>query len=105
MDNHPNSTEALKTCADTLNKRQKAIFYHLFYSGPATDREVKEKLGYTDMNQVRPRITELLRAGLAIEVSETVCPTTGQTVRVVAAVKPPTQSVPTYAATDTNINN
>lgn len=103
---HQNSASALKACADTLSKRQKAIFYHLFYSGPQTDRDVKEKLGYTDMNQVRPRISELIREKLVIEFSTTVCPVTGQTVRVVAAINPTKEPIANANTTTTsNPNN
>ena len=35
---------------------------------PLTDRDVKEILGFPDMNNVRPRISELIDKGKIIEV-------------------------------------
>lgn len=53
---------------------------------PWTDREIAAGLGYTDMNCVRPRITEMVSAGLLIEADSVRCPCTGKTVRRVAPV-------------------
>jgi hypothetical protein len=53
--------------------------------GESTDREVKEMLGFSDMNSVRPRITELLKMGLLVECGSKECPVTGKLVRIVKA--------------------
>lgn len=66
-----------------IGRRAQKIVAWLRLHGPATDREVKDGLGFADMNSVRPRITEAVEAGLILEVSERRCPVTGKTVRVV----------------------
>lgn len=92
MDNtHPNSIEALKASAETLSLRERLIYDCLMNYGQMTDREVKEKLGYADMNNVRPRITQLIKAGLAHEIDSAVCPVTHRTVRITAPVRIPKQ--------------
>lgn len=55
---------------------------------PYTDREVAARLGYPDMNCVRPRITELVQEGLLVEVDSVRCHITGKTVRRVASPQP-----------------
>lgn len=51
-----------------------------------TDREVKEALGVSDMNYVRPRITELVKLGYVVEVDDIKCHLTNKTVRRVATI-------------------
>lgn len=48
-----------------------------------TDREVAILLGRSDMNAVRPRITELIRASLLVESGVKRCPVTKKAVRLV----------------------
>lgn len=52
-------------------------------NGPATDRDVMRGLGFTDMNAVRPRISELIDARLLVECGKRRCATTAQAVRIV----------------------
>lgn len=40
----------------------------------ATAREIKDHLGYEDMNAVRPRISEMKDAGLLLLAGERLCP-------------------------------
>jgi hypothetical protein len=54
---------------------------------PLTDREVMQGLLRTDMNEVRPRITELIRGGYLYETGSTVCKVTGKRVRMCKAYK------------------
>lgn len=49
---------------------------------PLTDREVKCLLGFSDMNMVRPRITELVAEGKLNEAGTIKCNTTGRNVRL-----------------------
>lgn len=49
---------------------------------PLTDRACMERLGFTDPNACRPRITELCEQGLLEEVGSTDCPITGKRVRI-----------------------
>jgi hypothetical protein len=48
-----------------------------------TDREVKTRIGYSDMNSVRPRITELIKAGLLEECGSVRDEVTGKSCRSV----------------------
>ncbi len=48
---------------------------------PLTDREVMASLDFHDANMVRPRITELIKAGKLVEVQNVKDQTTGKTVR------------------------
>lgn len=55
----------------------------------ASDREVMLSLGFSDMNSVRPRITELVKEGLLVEVGDQEDPVTHKTVRVLSLPKDP----------------
>jgi|TARA_R110000765_G_scaffold46051_1_gene95115 hypothetical protein len=55
--------------------------------GPATDREVKSRLGFDDMNMVRPRITSLLEDGYLDELAQIRCEKTNRLVRLVGLSK------------------
>ena len=48
-----------------------------------TDREIMKALGFTDPNTVRPRVTELIKAGILQEYGFTLDSETGKRVRVV----------------------
>jgi hypothetical protein len=48
---------------------------------PLTDREVMIELGRSDPNAVRPRITELVEAGVLVELDPVVDLATGKRVR------------------------
>lgn len=49
---------------------------------PMTDREIMQRLGFVDMNTVRPSITKLTQLGVLEEVGTAVCPVTDREVRV-----------------------
>jgi len=83
---HPNSREAFHAGAALLGARAKRILAELRRNGPGTDRELMKRLGFHDPNSVRPRITELIRAGLVREAESRQCAVTLRKVRVVAAV-------------------
>lgn len=51
------------------NKRQQEILA-AWPPGPATAREIGRKLGYTDLNAVKPRITELVKKGRLVEAGK-----------------------------------
>ena len=81
---HRNSTRAYHEIADRLPKMQGYIYKALLNAYYAqSDRDVKEICRADDMNNVRPRITELIRKGLVEEVGTKVCEVTGKTVRIV----------------------
>ena len=48
---------------------------------PLTDRQIKERLGKEDMNNVRPRISELIDFDFLIDHAERICPKTKVGVR------------------------
>tara|TARA_R100001510_G_scaffold55612_1_gene59819 strand:+ start:2475 stop:2753 length:279 start_codon:yes stop_codon:yes gene_type:complete len=85
---HNNSIKAYHEELPRLSKRASDI-YNFFANIDNrnerffTDRQVKTILGFDDMNQVRPRITELIKLGLLEEVAKIKCPTTRKVVRVV----------------------
>jgi hypothetical protein len=64
-----------------FSDRELAVLEVLARLGIGTDREVKERGAWSDMNDVRPRITELIKKGVVEEVGTCECPVTGQQVR------------------------
>ena len=82
---HENSIKTYGEEKVRLSKRAVTI-YDTFKANPHlqfTDRMILKKLSQTDPNYVRPRITELIKAGLLIECGKVNCHETGKTVRVV----------------------
>ncbi len=83
---HPNSVASLKDEIQQGHPRDRRaeILRHIgLCSFAVTDRMVCRALGYSDMNQVRPRITELLAMGKLRELGSQRCHHTGKTVRTV----------------------
>jgi hypothetical protein len=83
MSVHAHSRAAYHSELPRLSRRAEAIVDWLAMHPCKTDRDVMAGLGYTDMNSVRPRITEAIDAGFLVEVGEKVCPVTRKTVRIV----------------------
>lgn len=87
MSIHDNSRDANDAGNDgPFGKRAKSILA-VFESSrrlsvPMSDREVMLILGFTDMNSVRPRITELIKRGVLVECGSIVDVVTGMTVRI-----------------------
>ena len=82
---HKNSRKAYHEELPKLDKRCTAIM-ELFarHPEPKTARQVKEMMGFEDINAVAPRITKLIDDHkLLEEVGKVECPVTGKTVRVV----------------------
>jgi hypothetical protein len=82
---HNNSIDSYYEIAKSLGGKQFEV-YRLFKSRPNdsfTDRQVKETLGKDDMNQVRPRINELIKKGLLYEAKDEKDSKTGRKVRSV----------------------
>jgi len=79
---HTNSIAAHHAEKDNLSHRAMNIV-SVFKSmaEPLTDREVALLMGFSDMNSVRPRITELCKAGVVYEVDSVTCTVTKKTVR------------------------
>ena len=90
---HPNSAQALRESAHELSQRAKDVLaVYRRATHPITDRDVKDVLGFADMNAVRPRITELIEAGLLRECGRVKDALTGKGVRVVVANNKPHHS-------------
>lgn len=85
---HANSLACYRAEEGRLSKRAAAILAWITEAGPRTDRQVMQGMGFTDMNAVRPRITELIDANLLMEVGDVTCPTTGKRVRRVDIRRP-----------------
>lgn len=79
---HANSLAAYAT--SDFNARERAILRILVGSScPLTDREIMERLGYTDPNSTRPRVTELVKSGVLRECGKVEDQTTHKPVRTV----------------------
>jgi hypothetical protein len=86
---HGNSLAAFSASIDVLSRREKECYGVLAASlRPLTDREVMAKLGFTDPNAVRPRLTGLVDDFWAEEAGSTRDEVTGKTVRLLRAVEP-----------------
>lgn len=85
---HAHSLQAFRGEALKLSARAGAVLEWVVEHGPHTDREVMKGMGFTDMNSVRPRITELVDTGLLSQVGSKECPVTGKRVRVVGVPDP-----------------
>ena len=81
---HTNSLQARRTT--NHNRRCREILDELRRGGPGTAREIKERLGLADMNDVRPRLTDMGmgngKMGLVVEVGHKRCEITGKHVSV-----------------------
>jgi len=85
---HPHSREALQRTSGERLTRYQAIVEEIKRGGPGTDREIMCRLGLTDMNQVRPRITEGIWQHKELkEVGKVEDRMTGLQVRVVNVVQ------------------
>ena len=80
---HDHSIAAYHEELPKLSRRARQILDWLEVHPRQTDREIAFGMGFSDMNSVRPRITEAVEKGLIVEVAEKRCPVTGKTVRIV----------------------
>lgn len=86
---HSNSLAAYHELRATLSGRRLEVLDCIEQLGrPATDRQIKDRMGFYDMNQARPRITELVQLGLLQEVGSIRCKLTGKSVRLVKPTAP-----------------
>lgn len=80
---HENTINSYIEEIPKMSRRARHIYdFFLETGGTYSDREVMQQLGYSEMNQVRPRITELVKAKLLTEVGSIRCKTTNKTVRI-----------------------
>ena len=87
---HDNSMQAYHEL-DGLNNRCRMVMNALDNLGVATDRRIKDYLKLPDMNNVRPRVTELLKLGYLKECGVEICSVTNKTVRKVRLSQPSNQ--------------
>ena len=83
---HANSLDAFEATDEERSERQEAVYQRLLAAGPMTDRQVMAALGFSDMNAVRPRITELVDRSWVIEIARVEDPATGKKVRLCRAL-------------------
>ncbi len=77
-----------------FSDRERAIIHCLGESAvPLTAREIAGRLGYADLNAVRPRLTELLEDHIVAEATRVRCPVTGKTVSTFAIAVPVQQAL------------
>ena len=84
---HENSIKTYYEEVGNLSKRASDILMAM-KNNPTrywTDRQMMSFLRLPEPNSVRPRITELIKRGLAKEVGTEVCEVTGKSVRLVIA--------------------
>lgn len=82
---HRNSLAAYNADGRKLSDRALKIYAYMVETRtPMTDRTVQRAMGYAERGQVQPRISELVKAGLLVEVDKVRCVITGKPVRRVA---------------------
>lgn len=81
---HPNSVAAYHAERPRLSSRAQKILDHVTEHGGGTDRQIATAMGFEHRSEVQPRISELILAGLLVEVNQIKCGVTSKTVRVVA---------------------
>ena len=84
MPAHAHSTAAHRQeqASGRLSQRAQLILATALEGVHFTDRAMMLRIGKTDPNAVRPRVTELIEAGFLIVTGSTRDPVTGKTVRV-----------------------
>jgi hypothetical protein len=85
-DIHANSAESFRRGNVLLGKMRHSVMEWLRIHGPATDREVKDGMGFDDMNPARWSITTLKQAGFVKEIGSQFDEKTERNVRVSAYV-------------------
>jgi len=78
---HANSISSWNEEKKNGPPRMAIIYRNIVDHGPATDRQIMVRLGFHDMNQVRPSITRLIDEGLLREDGNEKCNITGRKVR------------------------
>ncbi len=78
---HANSLEAFDSL-DTAGRRAVVLAVYVASRIPLTDRECGEALGLTDLNGCKPRISEMVKAGVLVEVGKVKDQATKKSVRM-----------------------
>lgn len=100
MKTHQNSLLSYWSSGATnsFNRREQLCIAAYRKLGSATDREVMVACGFAEMNCVRPRISNLIDLGVAVEVGSVTCPVTKKTVRRVQLAQAQPEAQFTMAA-------
>ena len=83
---HNNSLDAYHDLRTSVGIRQERVLTVIERHPDLTDRQILYKLDGREMNEVRPRISELIKLGLVTESGSSKCGYTGRTVRTLRAV-------------------
>ena len=81
---HINSLLAFDEERKTLNVRCERILRVIQKYPNLTDRSILIELGWSEMNMVRPRITEMIQRGLVLETGSMKCAITDRKCRTLA---------------------
>ena len=84
---HKNSIKSFHDL-DRDSRRRSIIDVYAIWDRPMTDRQVLDIMRFQDMNQVRPRISELIDMGLLKECGKVRDEITNKTVRLVRVMRP-----------------
>jgi len=82
MNIHDNSILSNRE-TERYRRRQVIIEIYRKANKPLTDREVRDLGGFREMNEVRPRITEMVNEGILLEFSQIFDKASRRTVRTV----------------------
>ena len=93
---HENSLLAHREERDAgkFSKRYKLVL-DILANHQFSDRDIRERTPYQDMNAIRPRVTELIHMGILRECGSKVDPQTGKRVRIVERAPAVNGSTPT----------
>ena len=78
-----NSLEAHQVEKQKFPSRKEKIISFLYKHGRSTERQIMLGLGFTDMNSIRPRVTEMINSGELKELGTSVNPVTKRKCRIV----------------------
>lgn len=79
--------EAYYEILEEAPKRRKLIYQALVDGGPQTAQELGDRLGFSDLNAVKPRLTELRACGLVRTIGKRKNPKTGKSNAVLEAIR------------------
>lgn len=84
---HQNSIDAYHSLDRDTRRKHVLAVYQARPNEALTDRMVVKALGFEDMNQARPRITELCKSGMLVETGKVTDLLTGKKVRTLSFIK------------------
>jgi len=90
--NHDNSLNEYRDISTNITPRHEMILHTLDVLeqqdvSNITDRQIASACGFTDMNSVRPRITELIKMGEIVDGVSVTCPVSDKKVRTLHSLE------------------